>query len=95
MDLLFRRYASPFLLLDEMLKINRLSEFVSELVGIVNEENNDKELWEYWLHKVFDKSYQEFVKAVHTPQQVNNDEHVDFGTTINESMNILNGFVPE
>ena len=53
MDLLFRRYASPFLLLDEVIKNNRLSEFVAEVM----KSENERQTWEFYLHKVFDKSY--------------------------------------
>ena len=31
MDLLFNRYASPFLILDQMLEAGRFSEFINEL----------------------------------------------------------------
>lgn len=55
MDLLFSRYASPFLLLDQMILTDRFSAFVSELLRIRNEEKDEQTLWEFFLHKVFDK----------------------------------------
>lgn len=93
MDLLFKRYASPFLLIDTMLEAGRFSEFVYELVGLVNEETEEKIRWEFFLHKVFDKSYYEFVEDI--KQSAQRQEPVDFETAIKESYDILNNFVPE
>ena len=92
MDLLFKRYASPYLLLDSMMAAGRLAEFVYELVGIVNRENEEKSMWELYLHKVFDKSYYEFVEET---KQASRQEPVDFETAIRQSYEILSEFVPE
>ena len=35
-----------------------------ELVHIHNEEMEDKTLWDIWLHRIFDKGFDEFKKAV-------------------------------
>lgn len=93
MDLLFKRYASPFLLVDTMIEAGRFSEFVYALVGIVNDENEEKSMWEFFLHKVFDKSYYEFVEE--TKQTGKQQEPVDFEAAIKESYEILRDFVPE
>ena len=66
MDLLFSRYASPFLLLDQMILTDRFSAFVSELLRIRNEEKDEQTLWEFFLHKVFDKSFYEFATETQT-----------------------------
>lgn len=93
MDLLFQRYANPFLLIEETIKTDSFSGFVSDFVGILNEENEDKVLWEFYLHRVFEKSYSEFLATIKTKKQP--EKPVDFEAAINESVNILNGFVPE
>lgn len=93
MDLLFKRYAGPFLLLDEMIETGRLAEFVCEFVNIVNAETEEKSLWEFFLHKVFDKSYYEFVEE--TKHMSETTKLVDFETAIKESYSILENFVPE
>ena len=93
MDLLFKRYANPFLLIEETINTNSFSGFVSEFVGILNEENEDKALWEFYLHRVFEKSYSDFISTIKTKKQP--EKPVDFEAAINESVNILNGFVPE
>ena len=53
MDLLFKRYASPFILLDNLIATNSLTLFIIDMLDIVNEEK----LLEYFMHKVFDKSW--------------------------------------
>lgn len=93
MDLLFKRYANPFLFIEETIKTDSFSGFVSDFVEILNEENEDKVLWEFYLHRVFEKSYSEFISMIKTKKQP--EKPVDFEAAINESVNILNGFVPE
>lgn len=95
MDLLFKRYASPFLLLDEVIKTCRFSEFISRFVVILNEESekeSEEILWEYYLHRVFDKSFSNFKQEMQQPKQP--EENVDFGTTLKMSYDILSGFIP-
>ena len=45
------------ILLDQMAKTGRLYEFISAVVRIRNEEQEEKVMWEYWLHKDFERSY--------------------------------------
>ena len=52
-------------LLDQMIKTGRLEEFISELVEIRNEELEEKATWEFWLHKDFERSYNECREAMH------------------------------
>ena len=58
MDLVFKRYSSPFLLLDNLIENGKFLEFIAELLNDYQEE----QLYEFWLHKVHDKSYEEFKK---------------------------------
>ena len=74
--------------------MRRFEEFVKELVNIHNEEMEDKTLWDIWLHRIFDKGYDEFKKslsenteAAPTPEELK--------STVMESKNILAGFVPD
>ena len=48
MDLLFKRYASPFLLVDQMSLTGQFSEFVTEIFDY----DTDDRLWNIFLHKV-------------------------------------------
>lgn len=51
------------ILLDQMAKTGRLYEFIGTVVRIRNEEQEEKAMWEYWLHKDFERSYSEFLNA--------------------------------
>lgn len=89
MDLLFRRYASPFLLLDEVIKNNRLSEFVAEVM----KSENERQTWEFYLHKIFDKSYSDFKESLGAVEGTAPPE-ADLEATVKSSENILNNFKP-
>ena len=93
MDLLFARYANPFLLLDEMIASSRMLEFVNKVIKIRNEEQENDTLWEFFLHKVFDKTYEDFLREAGKTKPML-EEAVDFETTIKESINMLQDFKP-
>lgn len=88
MDLVFNRYASPFLLLDQVVRNDELSEFVNMLWDVTEEERE----WEYFLAKVFDKSFADFKESVKPQQPISKKE---LETTVNESWNMMNTFIPE
>ena len=88
MDLLFSRYASPFVLLDSLILTNSLNNFIDDFFGFVKEDNE----WEFFLHKVYDKSWGEFSDSI---KQSNNQTPIDLGATLLKSKNILNNFTPE
>lgn len=87
MDCLFSKYGSPFLFIDGIIQTNRFSEFVDEFLSLENE----KKKWEFYLHKVFDKSFDEFEESLPKQQDVS-DEQLE--TTIKDSKSILSGFIP-
>jgi hypothetical protein len=91
MDLLFKRYASPFLLLDGYIQTSRLCEFIDSLCKRKVEDDR----WEYFLHKVWDKSYPEFIEAIETSQELHNMSEKDVEKTVQKSMNILQNFSPQ
>ena len=93
MDLLFKRYANPFLLLDEMIASSRMLEFVDKVIKIHNEEQENDTLWQFYLHKVFDKTYEAFLRESGKTKPIP-EETVDFETTIKESMIMLQDFKP-
>ena len=89
MDLLARRYASPFVLLEEMLSQGRLYEFVCEINTLKNEE----ELWEIWLHRVMDKTFDDWKQSLR--MHVESRTNFDAESTVKNSFNLLSGFDPE
>lgn len=91
MDLLFSRYASPFLLLDEVILTGDLFEFVMFLMNKTNEEQE----WEFFLHKVFDKSFKEFREGLTVDRKTHEMSKSDIETTIQDSMNMTMNFIPD
>lgn len=86
MDMLFSKYACPFLLVDNYIESARLDEFVSELWGI----HNDEMAWDFYLHKVEEAiSFDDFLDSM-KPAQTMDD--TDFGTLIDDSASILENF---
>lgn len=88
MDLVFKRYASPFLLIDEMISNSSFIKFVLNLIDAKNEE----QLYEVWLHKIFNKGFEEFKESVMNSVEV---EEMSVEETINQSWDILNSFTPK
>lgn len=102
MDLLFKRYASPFLFMGGMILAGRFEEFVDDFVLTINREteheNQEKEMrfhWECWLHRIFDKSFKEYMDEIKTNEEHQNMSQRTIETTYQHSMDILNKFNPE
>lgn len=93
MDLLFKRYASPYFLLDEYINLGRLHDFVYSFAEIVNESK----MWDIYLALVANpyaevSSFEEF-KEKHKPQKKVVDKS-KVEATINDSFAMLNSFNP-
>lgn len=91
MDVLYRRYAHPFSFMDGMIQTGRFCEFVLEVVNLKNEDDK----WQIYLHKVWDKSWNEFNEMIKVEQDNKNMSESQIETTINYSKNILANFNPE
>lgn len=95
MDLLAQRYASPYFLLDEFIRLRQFHEFVVKtMTRIADEQVHDKR-WDFWLHRVFDMSFEDYVKLckeAEKPKQIN---YAQIGGIINDSKKMLDGFVPD
>lgn len=91
MDLLFVRYASPFCLIDGLILTNSLNNFVDDFFDFVIDERKERSQWEFFLHKVYDKSWSEFSKEI---EQSENQKPVDLGATLTKSKNMLSNFTP-
>ncbi|MCI5617902.1 MAG: hypothetical protein SO047_02630 [Ruminococcus bovis] len=87
MDLLFKRYASPFLLIEQMIAINSFSDFVTKLINL----NDEDILWEFFLHKYMgEQSYSEWKESLES-KEVSAEEAEKI---ISNSFDILNSFEP-
>jgi len=88
--LLYQRYGNPMQLLQQMFQIGELSRFIDELGQIVWQEKADKQRWEFWLHRVHNIEFNEFVKMCEAQSQ--EPETADpnkIETIINSSEDIL------
>lgn len=94
MDLLAQRYAGPFLILDEFIRIHQLYDFVAEILKTIADEKIQDIRWEFYLHKVYDMSFEEYVRRCEEPQQ-EEMSHEEIGNIISDSRKMLEGFKPE
>lgn len=94
MDQLSKRYADPCFLLNGMIQTGRLDEFVDEFVLTVQQEKEDQFSWEFYLHKVFEGTFKDFVDEIETNKKNQNMSDRTIETTIQHSMDILNNFNP-
>ena len=99
MDLLFKRYASPFSLLDQMIQLNRLSEFVTSLINTTEEEK----LWQMYLGMLSNPMYENDVtfnefkeKALKSSSKEKPKKMTDkeIEATIKHSRELFNSFKP-
>lgn len=94
MDSLFKRYANPFLFIDGMIQSGQFCEFVCSFWKEINEEENEKALWEFYLHRVVEGSFDDFRRGLENDHQNQAMTDHDMETTIKHSMSILNSFSP-
>ena len=94
MDLLFKRYASPFSFVDGMIQSGRFHEFVVEFANTITREKEEERNWEFFLHKVWEGTYQDFLADIENNKRNLAMTKRTIETTIQHSMNILNNFNP-
>lgn len=87
MDLCFKRYASPFSLLDHLIMYRSLSAFVTQMWN----EYNDELLWDLYLRSTMEESFEDFKYRIRNRGDMTKEE---IETTINTSKNMLNSFKP-
>lgn len=95
MDLLFKRYASPFLFMEGMLKTCRFTEFVFEVIKMHNEETEEHMQWEFYLHKVQQGSFSEFIEEIKTNKEHQEMTEETKEESVRKAFSILNNFSPE
>lgn len=96
MDLLSQRYASPYLILDDFIRLQQLHDFIYEILTTIAEERAHEKRWEYYLHRVYDITFEEYVRRCERSQAQNCGMTTkEIGGVVSDSRNILKGFVPE
>lgn len=51
-------------IIDKMILTGRFTEFVQELMKIRNQEVEEQTRWDFWLHRVFDMSFADYLKKI-------------------------------
>ena len=66
-----------------------------EMINKENQEKEDKANWEFFLHKVFEGSFHDFVEQQKIDKENQNMSERQIETTMQNTHNILNQFNPE
>ena len=92
-DLVFKRYSNPFSLFDELIESNQFNDFIMTL----NTKYIEDLEYELWLHKVYDKSFEEFKKdiSISRDAQAGYMDEEDVKATVKKSNEILSNFTPQ
>lgn len=80
-------------LLQQMLQVGSLDKFIDDLGQTMWQEKADKQRWDFWLHRVYGQTFDEYVIACE--MQTAEPETADMDnveTIINNSNNILENF---
>ena len=81
-----------------MLDAGRLGKSIDELVKIHNEEQQDKQLWELWLHKDFEgnPSYEKFrqmyLNPIKKPAKQETMDDFEAESIVRKSRDLMNSF---
>lgn len=93
MDLLFKEYASPFVLLDEVIPQGLFCQFIETF----QEQRTERQLWDMYINKIpayDERSFDQFKKDIigGTSQKIErpSDEHLE--TIVKNSFNMMNTF---
>lgn len=91
--MLYHRYSNPLTLLEPLIENQMLSEYIDTF--------NEKVIFDFefdvWLHKVEDKSFNDWRELIHSSVDARSVEmdKDELKTTVLKSSNILNSFEPE
>ena len=92
MDQLFKRYADPFLLINNLIQTSSFSNFIDDMFNFIYEEMEEKTQWEFFLHKIFNETWGDFHDRIKSEE---NSKTVDVGATLKNSREMLINFTTE
>jgi len=93
MDLLHKRYASPFSFVDTLIENAGFYDFAQYLTNKVEEEKTEAMEWDFFLHKVYGKSFADWKQEAQnqtTQSEVMTEAKKE--EIVSRSNAILNGF---
>lgn len=91
--MVFKRYSNPFSLFNELIESNQFNDFIITL----NQKYLDDIEYDLWLHKVYNKSFEEFKKdiSISRDAQAGYMNEEDVKATVKKSNEILSNFTPQ
>ena len=92
MDLLANRYANPFLILDNVIRLGQLHDFSIQILKIITEEKVQERRWEIYLHKVWNMTFEDYVNSCESKPENHEMTEDEIKNVIEQSTNILEGF---
>lgn len=70
-------------------------DFVAEILKIIVDEKIHDARWQFYLHKVFDMTFEEYVRRCEAPKHEDQEmSHEEIGNVINTSKKMLEGLKP-
>ncbi len=90
--MLYQRYSNPLELLQQMLVTEQLHDFICNFIRFRNEELNEKTQWEYYLHKIYNMSFDDFVKSCSGDAEPEEADMNEIEATVKNSQSILESF---
>lgn len=94
MDQLFKEYADPFSLLDNIIPYCGLYEFLQTF----SRKHEEKLRWEFYLHKLSawdDRTWDEFNHDLDFGTAEENPSDEELTEIVRDSYNMLNDFIPD
>ena len=78
------------------MQAGRLAEFIDELGQIMWQEKANEQRWDFWLHRVYSMSFEEYVQLCEDSMQQNeSSEKNDIEATVKHSYEMMENFHPE
>ena len=81
--------------MDGMIQTGRFFFFVRSFCKEIHKEEEEKTLWEFYIHRVFEGSFNDFRAGIENDKKNRSMSEQAMETTIKHSMNILKNFSPE
>lgn len=81
-------------LLNQMIKTGRLYEFIGTIIRIRNDEQEGQVMWEFWLHREFERSFSEFCAQAANTEKSETAGKRELAEIVKQSMQIAS-FAPQ
>lgn len=89
-----RRYADPWPILEQWAGVLALGEFCVRFWQTHEEEKAHADLWDIWLHKNFEHSWEDFTAELNRKAKILSMTDEDKSDIIAQSCEILENFQP-